>query len=148
MALNRKRLIALGALLLLSLLANLFVGGWWLGRAWHDGRHGDHGGPPGFQRFIGQAPDEARPILREVFARHDDALRQRFDAVREARHAVREALDAEPFSRAHLDEALATLRTRSSAVQDLMHTTLGDAAERLPPDARRQLGGQMMRRMP
>ncbi|WGF86556.1 periplasmic heavy metal sensor [Marinivivus vitaminiproducens] len=145
MALSRKILIGLAAVLLLSLAANLFTGGWWLGRSWHHGPPGHGGGGPGYHRFIGRAPDAARPVLRQAFREREEALRRAFGAVRDARRDVRQALDADPFRRERLDAALAELRARSTDVQVLMHGAIAEAAGSLPSEQRRGLARDMVR---
>ncbi|HKU40510.1 MAG TPA: periplasmic heavy metal sensor, partial [Polyangiales bacterium] len=66
-------------------------------------------------------------------------LRERLGAVRNAREEVRAALTREPYDPAQLEAALAKLRQRSNEIQEDMHRTLVEGAQKLSVEERRRL---------
>lgn len=135
--------------LLVSLGLNVFLGGIFAGRLFSPA--------PGKPAATGEA-GEQRPVRRLIAALTvglDDAERETFmttiagreaemrRAAIEVRLARREALariHATPFDRHALDDALATLRQKQTALQLALQMAIADAVEKLPDDARKRIG--------
>jgi Spy/CpxP family protein refolding chaperone len=139
--------------LIVSIGANLFFGSWMLGR-WFAGpplpRHvamlGERGGPgadsPGrsvMRRMAASVPAEHRAEFEAVMTRHRDRIADAAAQAREARGEIRDAIIKEPFDRAALDKAFATLRARNETLQSATQAAIAEAASSLPPEARRRL---------
>ncbi len=131
--------IILGAILVVSLGANLFLGGLMTGAK-------RHGGRPTLGRIAKTMSDDSRLILRSELRERRPLMRERIAAVRTARREVGNALRAETFDAAALDRALAEVRLRGAAVQEIVHRTMAAAAARLPAEERAKLGRRGGRR--
>ena len=117
------------------LLAGMMLGGRWHIR-WHDGPRYSFflGGP-----LMGGVPDEARPLMKEVFEAHKAEFDRHREAIREARLKVAELLKADPIDQAALDHALADLSQKSLAIRELGNSMMVEVAKQLPPELRAQM---------
>ncbi len=138
---NRFRL-----LLIVSLAANLFLGGVFAGgfiEAWRQDPEPSHGRPPPFRLHMGgmleRLPEDARGQAHDVMERHRGRMRGSVGEMRQARREVAAALAAEPFEPNRLETALAELRRRGGAAQAAMHGAMAELAGDLGPEARRAL---------
>jgi Spy/CpxP family protein refolding chaperone len=133
----QRNAIWIAVALLVSLGANLFLGGMMAGRLMHHG----FGGPR--MEGIG-GPDQMRWIMRRIAedlpATQRDAFRGAMDqrkdqliadgkALHDAREAVRAAIEARPFDRTAYDNATTTLQQRQSAFGAELADAVGDAIE-------------------
>jgi uncharacterized membrane protein len=125
-----------GGLLLVSLLANLFLGGVLAGHRWFGPGAGTGGPEAVVARFMRSVPDEARPLVRARFLERRQELVRRVMAVRDARRAVADQLGRPDLDRAELERRFETLRTRTQAAQQLVHATLAEVMRELPPEVR------------
>lgn len=155
---GRTALLVVGGLVV-SVCLNAFALGI-LGGRWfrdHDswmprlagGEERPRGGPPlafGLERFLDDAPPEARPVLREALGERRREVGERLRGVGEARRALVAAVRAEPFDRARLDAALADLRQRSTEVQASVHVGVADAVSRMPLPVREVWAEGLVRR--
>lgn len=104
----------------------------------------------------GRAFRKSHRIERDVPALHPEHLERRTAlrdldlgpgfqekrrAIAEARKTARAALEKEPFDRAGLESALATLRKETVASQEIMHRSILAAAETGSPERRKELAG-------
>ena len=123
--------------LIVSVCINLLLAGVLVGGRWHDGdrRHGFmYGGP-----MMGSVPDEVRPLMRQVFESHKTEFDAHRKAIQEARMKVAEVLKADTIDQARLDQALSELMHERQAMQQLGHQVMIELAQKLPPDARREM---------
>ena len=129
--------------LALSVAVNLLLGGILVGRAFTKPHRGD------VAREVPalHAPEreERRGPLRKLYREHGEEFREKRRAIGEAREAARTALEAEPFDRAALENALATLRKETVANQEIMHRQIVAAAENGSPEKRKELGHALER---
>jgi uncharacterized membrane protein len=127
---ERRLLVAL----IVSAAVNLFLVGFVAARTF-----GHRPKPPGPGPFharemfdVGRSPE-----MRERFERRKEELRPQHRALREAREELEQALLAEPYDRARVEQALATLRKQTGTLQEGMHRALLDIAAELGPEERR-----------
>jgi uncharacterized membrane protein len=149
--LPRPWLAVLGGLLVLSLAANLFVAGIWLGRSWAvvEATSGPAATLPprdAMARFVATLPPEARAPVTRAFGERRAELRERTRELREARREVLALIQAAELDTAALDTALGRLRAATTALQTVVHGAFVEAAPAIPADARagwrpRALGG-------
>ncbi len=125
---------------IVSLCLNMLLVGVMVGGRWHDGpgRHGHWG-------FMRSIPEEARPLIKEVFEGHKSEFEAHREAVEEARLKVAELLKADTIDRPQLDVALSELMQRTQALQQFGHQVLVDVAEKLPPELRREMADRWAR---
>jgi Spy/CpxP family protein refolding chaperone len=138
--------------LFLSLVVNLFFGGLALGRIFHPpfifGMFGGGGmmrefGPlagHALQHLLGPLGRQDRDAAIAELRGHAPEFMSLGRAVREQRQAVLELMRADNFDRKAVDDAFAELRRRTDALQAAMESAVADAVQKLPPDARKQLG--------
>jgi Spy/CpxP family protein refolding chaperone len=119
---------ALLAALIVSLCVNLLLGGVMIGGRLH------HDGP-----WWRSVPEEAQPIMRQVFESHKAEFDAHRDAVRQARQKVADLLKAEPIDQAALDQAMAELSEQSQSIRQLGNTMMVEVAKQLSPDLRAQV---------
>jgi uncharacterized membrane protein len=140
--------------LLVSLGANMFMGGLLAGRFAGPapeppeiGTGPGGGGPaPGerplvaaIRRMAEALPEADRTRFEQAFLdRRRDIARAQL-ALRDARLELRDAIMADPFDRAKVEQAFAALRTRNDEVQRTLHTIALDAIARLSKDSRQAL---------
>lgn len=96
-------------------------------------------GLPSPHKIRAALPDSADPAIDAAFAAHRQDMRVRIRALVEARHQVAAAMRAEPFDRAALDSALATLRDREAEVASGAQSAIAELAAGLDPDSRSRL---------
>ena len=133
MTLTGRTGTAVVAALIVSLCVNLLLAGVMLGGRWHDGpRH----------RFLDSVPEQAKPLVKEVFESHKAEFDKRRDAIRQARMKVADLLKADPIDQAQLDLALAELSQQSQAMRQFGLQVMVEIAQKLPPDLRRQMADQ------
>jgi len=119
---------ALLAALIVSLCVNLLMAGIMIGGRWHH--------PAPWWREI---PEEARPVMRQVFESHKAEFKTRRDAVRRARDTVADLLKADPIDQAKLELALTELSQQTQAMQQFGDNIMVEAAKQLPPVVRQQM---------
>lgn len=139
----RRNVAWLAIALLISLGANLFVGGAFAGRFFHH-RFGppDRFGPPPIEamngpgqvrwllrRIAGDLPGNERDAFRQAMESRRDALIARSKDLRDARDAVRSTIETRPFDRAAYNTAVAALGERQNAFADELANAIGDALE-------------------
>jgi len=108
--------------------------------------------PPGFafraaerpmpailDRVADSLPPEQRTTFLGVIAKHQSNIATAGAAVREARAKVRDLMASEQFNRGATEAAMSDLRDRQIAFQRTLQAAFVDAAEALPPEARRQM---------
>ena len=138
--------------LLVSLGANMFMGGLLAGR--FAGRQPD--GPPvtgndplnaagpqpvavAIRRMAAALPDPDRTMFEQAFFERRREIMQANVARRQAGLSLREAIMADPFDRARVERAFTELRARNEDVQRVLHTIGLDAIARLPRESRQAL---------
>jgi hypothetical protein len=140
--------------LLLSVGANMFMGGLLAGRFASRAAEPPPGAGAGpgaggaapdqplvalVRRMAAGLPDDERASFEQAFIeRRRDIVRANV-AVREARLALRSAIVAEPFDRARVERAFAELRARNEEQQGMLHAIATDAMARLPQASRQSL---------
>lgn len=132
------------AVLVASLGANLFVGGFVVA---HAVRSDKIEAQPAVTAAAEAAPAAtAAPAVRRV-VEQNKALRPSLVALRRANEAVTAALLAEPFDPEQLEGALESLRSMTLASQSALHGTMLDAIAAMTPEQRRQFA-EASRRSP
>ena len=132
-------------LLLISLGANVFLGGFVAGRMLGkppQERHERHGPrQPGMMFFedLEALSPEARDSFKAVFKESRGELRMKFREMRRLRDEFSEALAAEPWDRTRVEAALSELRTVENAHQTELAELLIDAFEGLSPEDRKAM---------
>jgi uncharacterized membrane protein len=129
--------------LAVSVAVNLLLGGIRAGRAFRKSHRGADDVPA-----LRPEREERRGPLRELYREHSEEFRENRRAIVEARKAARAALEKEPFDRAALESALATLRKETVASQEIMHRSILVAAETGSPEKRKELAGALQRSGP
>ena len=125
--------------LIVSLCVNLLIAGLIVGRV--AGWFGEHdrkrrGPERAIERLVSTLPEEARPPVQARFVAREGEIRDRLAARHEARQRVASLLGQPNAPREELSDALAAVRLRSAAVQEVVHAALADAAAEMPPDVR------------
>ena len=136
MIIRGKWAIALLAALLLSVAANLFLGGLFAGGALYQTRQ--PGPVRAMAAFVEGLPEAARPVVRDAFLERRAELRDRITAIAAARREVGRIMAEEELDRARLDAAFGEVRARTEATQALLHEILAGALVDLPPEVRAQ----------
>jgi len=127
----------LGVVLVLSLALNFFLAGWMGARLIHDDERHDRWS---ISRLVRDLPKDQRDEVLAIFDAHRDQIRGVMDGMRETRREVADLLEAEPYDANAVAAALAKLRIESGQLQESMHAALLEAAAKLPPEARLDLG--------
>lgn len=121
---------------IVSLCLNMLLAGLMVGGRWHDG-------PPGRGPFggglMGNIPEDARGVVKDVFRSHKDDFDTHRKAVEQARLKVAELLKADTIDQVRLNQALGELLQQSQAMQQFGHQVLIDVAQKLTPDQRREM---------
>ncbi|WP_119299530.1 periplasmic heavy metal sensor [Dongia deserti] len=122
--------------LVVSLCVNLLLAGFMVGSRWHDGprHHRFFGGP-----MMGSVPEEARPLMREVFKFHKAEFDGHRAAIEQARMKVADVLKKDPIDQAQLNQALDELMRQTQSLHQFGHQVLVEVAQKLPPDLRREM---------
>jgi uncharacterized membrane protein len=121
---------------IVSLCLNMLLAGVMIGGRWHGGP-GRHG--PWASSMMENLPEDARPLIKQVFESRKAEFEAERERVKQARLKVAEILKAETIDRAQLDQALADLMQRSQSIQQLGHQVMVEVAEKLPPETRREI---------
>lgn len=131
--------------LVVSICINLLLVGVMVGHRWQGGpgRMGPFGG-----QILRDMPEEARPLVKQVFARNKADFEARRDAVEQARRRVAEILQAETVDQAQLNVALSDLLQKTQGLHELGHRVMTEVAEQLPPDLRRDWAGRWVEDRP
>lgn len=121
---------------IVSLCVNLLLVGVMVGDRWHGGpgRHGSWA-----SRMMENVPEDARPLIKQVFESHKAEFEAERERVEQARLKVAEILKADTIDRAQLEQALAELMERSQSIQKFGYQVLVEVAEKLPPETRREI---------
>lgn len=138
----------LAVILLLSLGLNVFLGGIFVGRLLSSPddpprlAKAEKAAPAGrfLKRLTANLEAADRETVMSSVKAHAPELQAAQREVRKARRAVMRGIRATPFDRAALEEAVATLRARQSAIQTIMQGAVVDAIAKLPDEARQRLG--------
>lgn len=119
--------------LIASLCINLLLAGMMMGGRWHEG--------PWHRPFglMGSVPEQARPLMKEVFESHKAEFDAHRDQVRQARMKVAEILKSDAIDEAQLDRALTELLQQSQAMRQFGIQVMVEIARKLPPDLRREM---------
>jgi len=133
----RRWIAVLGTLLLLSLAANLFVGGVILGRGAGGGAEG--GLRVGIERILRALPDSDRDVMQALLDQRRDELQQRFMDFRAARRAAGDLLRADAFDAAAFAAAERDAREKSFALQNAVRDLVMEAMPQLSPEGRAAL---------
>lgn len=125
-------------LLILSISANLFLGGLFAGKLIFDRKPPSHG--PRLRFDMRQGMQALRPAerdkARQLWRLRQPELRTRLRAVREARRNLRRVLEEKGSSQEQIEQAFMEVRKRGDDVQTSFQTILRDIATSLPPDQR------------
>lgn len=135
----RRNAAALAVVLLISLAANLFLGGVWAGRfahyrghgGWSDVRDGRGMVERVLERIAGDLPRDQRKAFRDEMEAQRDRLAAGGQEMRDAREDLRAAITAQPFDRAKFDAAFASMRDRSRTFWTELQQAVGDALEKV-----------------
>lgn len=135
----------LAALLLVSVIGNLLLGGFVVGR-WSMGGHGGpgmmHSGQWG-ERHSGLArvikDDESRKKLKTLWRDGRDQVRPHMQATAKSRKALNAALSAEPYDREAFKVALDGMRDEMGGIMDEVHGVLLNAADQLSAEERQAI---------
>lgn len=119
--------------LIVSLCVNLLLAGMMIGGRWHDGpRH----------RWMGNVPEQARPVMEQVFDAHRPEFDARRDAIRQARMKLADMLKADPVDQAQLEQAMDDYLQKSMAMRQFGMQVMVEIAQKLPPEVRREMADQ------
>mgnify|MGYP000321380008 CR=1 FL=1 len=125
--------------LILSLCANLFLGGLFAGKLIFDRKPP----PPGHRVRVDlrHAMRALEPASREkadqLFRLRRPEMRKRLRAVRSARRKLRRLLAADDATQAQIEAAFADVRRRGGEAQEAFQAVLREIALALPPDQRK-----------
>ncbi|MBT5264795.1 MAG: periplasmic heavy metal sensor [Rhodospirillaceae bacterium] len=139
----------MAALLFVSLAANVFLGGWLVGRwsgsfgpsPFHFGSGGQHGSPMAMMLGQGGGRDVARKLWRD----HREHVEPELAAMHEARDGVRTSLLAEPFDQNTYRTALDEMSRTRTELRSRMHGFMVELATTMTPEERRDLAETAMR---
>ncbi len=137
---NRALIIVLA----LSLAANVFLGGFVVGRL-AGGHphirfgHAPHAAGPMMFPDLDVLSPEGREAFRDVFAARREALRERHRDLNERRAAFAKTLAADPWDRAKAEAALVELQAAADEQETAFATLIIDAFEKLSAEDRKAL---------
>jgi uncharacterized membrane protein len=136
MTLTGRTGTAVFAVLIVSLCINLLLAGAMVGGQWHDGpRRGPFLGGP----IMRSVPEDARPLVKEVFDAHKAEFDTHRDAIQQARQNVAELLKADTIDQAQLNQAMNELLQQSQTMRQFGYGVMVEIAQKLPPDVRREM---------
>ncbi len=135
-------------LLVVSLAANLFLGGVLAGRWFRPAPASFEPGAFSMNRMRRALGPEARPAVDRVWARHQADIADRMRTAAEARDRATQSLRADPFNPAKAAADLAEFRARAAEVQQAMHGAVIELAADLTPEQRRRLASAVDRAGP
>lgn len=129
----------LSALLSLSVLANIAMGGMVAGKqtakwAWHPRQSMEN-----ILRAAKDIPPEQREEVKESLKKYGGQLRESGNAIRTQREHIRTLTMQEPLDKAKLMEALSELRTLMGKTQALGHEMAIEVIDKIPPSQRAKL---------
>jgi len=133
----RRWFTVLGAILVISLAGNFFLGGLIVGRGFGQGGGGAAwplSAPAlkvGIERVLRSLPDDDRKLMRAMFDQQRATIMQKFVAFRDARKAVGQALKAAPFDPAAFAAAYQTMQDRNRELQEAIHAVVKAAVPQL-----------------
>ena len=137
--------------LAVSVTANLFVGGYFLGKELAPERH--HKGKPPYsndifsmRKLASYLPDEKRDELRALMSDHRKGLRENFRGVRDIEVRVRAILMAETVDKAALKSALDELEAKTRSLHGPIRGILLDIVADLDFETRQKLGQDIYQR--
>ncbi|WP_020398527.1 periplasmic heavy metal sensor [Kordiimonas gwangyangensis] len=139
-------------LLAASLAANIFVGGYLLGKEIRPDRpHREHrmgGGKELFsmRRLAAYLPEEKREELKELMEGHRNDLRGNFQGIRESEEKVRAILLAETVDKNALRAALTDLEAKTRMLHGPLKAILLDIVADLDLETRQKLAEDMYKR--
>ena len=141
-----------------SLAANVFLAGLFVGQRLaappppvamrgldRPDRPGERPMPAVVDRVAEALSPKDRTTFLAAIDKHQTSIASAGAAVREARNKVRRLFSTETFDQSATETAMAELRDRQAAFQHELQMAFLDAAQALPPEARRQmvtLGGR------
>jgi len=134
MTLTGRRGTAVVVAAIVSLCLNLALAGFLIGGRWHHDGPWRHDGP-----FWARLPDEAKPIVKDVFDAHKQEFEGHRKDVQAARQKVAELLKADPIDKDQLNQALAELSQQTQAMQQFGQQVMIEIAEKLPPKMRGEM---------
>lgn len=137
MTIAGRKATLLMAALIVSVCANLLLGGLMLGQEWRSG-HRRSPQERALERLVETLPADAQKAVRDRFAAHGDDIGREIGELRAARKGVAQLLGRPEVSGEQLATALADLRRQSTEVQEAVHGVLVEAATQMPADVRRQ----------
>ncbi|RMF07928.1 MAG: periplasmic heavy metal sensor [Alphaproteobacteria bacterium] len=135
---SRKTVRWLGIALGVSLALNLFIGGYVIGRAFHEPRPfiGLH---HGFHQLARDLSPEGQRIVSEVVRDKLGSVRGDLRRVRELRDEIHKLMLADEVDMGALEAALDAMQRHYDAVENAIRTATIAMAERLPVEERRKL---------
>jgi uncharacterized membrane protein len=129
--------------LIASLALNLAIIGALAGNMLGHGRHppprSGHGEDFGMMGLTRVLPEDRRKEMRKMLRADRENLRPLMDEVRSARRAAADKLAAEPFERAALEAAIATVAEKERALRQSAVSAFIGHAETLKPEERVKL---------
>jgi uncharacterized membrane protein len=130
----------LGAMLLVSLVLNLFFAGILVGRLQHRPQSGGESKAEWIiERMASTLPGDDGKVLRTVFQTHQAMIGKLTADLQASRDEVRQVLRMEPFDQQALQAAFAQVRQRRQAVHEAVHEVLIEAVPLFSSQGRRKL---------
>ncbi len=123
----------LGALLAVSLGANLFLGGWLAGRATGEASQAQRP----LDAIVAPLPEDKRALVRKEVRSVMPGVRRDFQAMQAARAALAEELAKPELDQATIDRHFAEVQARTTAIQGALQQAFKRAAVSLTPEERR-----------
>ncbi len=134
--------VTLLVVLFVSLAANLIIAGFVVARV----AGPRPGGIGEIDRIVALGirafPPEIQGDIRDQVRAHRNEFRAGLDAVQVARQQMFAAMRADPFDRAALDQAFATVRSTTNTVQAVGQSIVADAIAHAPADVRARIRPQ------
>lgn len=130
----KKRLL-FGAVLFLSIAANVTLGSMLIGKQVSRERQP-------VKMMIDQLdtlPESSREKALQIVSEQRPQLREYMEMVRDTRKAVFEYIASAEYERAEAEKKLTDLRTKTTALQETAQKMMLDIADELPPQERGQL---------
>ena len=130
-----------------SLAINLFVGGVFISHWVLHGRNVERSQAFGLRGASRHMDEDTRSTMHRMWSQHAKKMKPHLKAMRQSRKIAVNTIGAEPFDKILLEEALASMRTASTASQKAFHSAFVDAAAELAPEQRRSLFAAASRRL-
>jgi uncharacterized membrane protein len=138
----RRWITVLGAVLVVSLACNLFLGGVIVGHRINQGGGLLEGQPTPanlklrMERVLSVLPENDAKLVRGLFEAQREDLARRFRALQESRKAIGAALKAQPFDPAAFTTAYEAMQARSQEVQAAIQGVIKTAIPQLSAEGR------------